>query len=128
LTTEEVLGIVLRKDVFLETRNKDKIMRLAKLAQPVLLVVGLAAIIATCPAHAQTETVLYNFTGGSDGSNPYSRLTADGAGNLYGTTNDGGLGYGVIFELSPNGNGAWNETVLHTFTNGQMVRIQITLP
>jgi uncharacterized repeat protein (TIGR03803 family) len=83
-----------------------------------LLFAGLAAIIATCPAQAQTETVLYNFTGGSNGANPSSRLIADGAGNFYGTTNYGGLGFGVVFELSPNDNGGWNETVLHTFTNG----------
>jgi uncharacterized repeat protein (TIGR03803 family) len=63
--------------------------------------------------------VLYSFTGGSDGANPQSRLTFDAAGNLYGTTYSGGLwGYGTVFELSPNGNGGWNETVLYSFTGG----------
>jgi uncharacterized repeat protein (TIGR03803 family) len=75
-------------------------------------------LIAARPAHAQTETVLYNFTGGSDGGTPQSRLTFDAAGNLYGTTYGGGLGYGTVFELSPNGNGGWNETVLYSFTGG----------
>jgi uncharacterized repeat protein (TIGR03803 family) len=64
-----------------------------------------------------TETVLYNFTGSPDGANPTS-LTADGKGNFYGTTNSGGLGYGTVFELSPNGVGSWNETVLYSFTGG----------
>jgi uncharacterized repeat protein (TIGR03803 family) len=55
------------------------------------------------------ETVLYNFTGGSDGGNPSGPLVMDEAGNLYGTT----LGYGirnagVVFELSPSG-GTWTE-------------------
>jgi hypothetical protein len=72
---------------------------------------------ATLPAHAQTETVLYNFTGGSDGASPQSNLTShDGA--FYGTTYGGGLGYGTVFELSPNGSGGWNETVLYSFMGG----------
>lgn len=41
------------------------------------------------------ETVLYSFTGGADGANPYSGLVADPAGNLYGTTSAGGKG-GVV--------------------------------
>jgi uncharacterized repeat protein (TIGR03803 family) len=70
-------------------------------------------------------TTLYSFTGGADGGNPaYGTLVADNAGNLYGTTSQGGtqLGCsnnscGVVFELSPNGSG-WTEKVLHTFTGG----------
>jgi len=56
-----------------------------------LAVLSALLLIAARPAQAQTETVLYNFTGGSDGSNPYCRLTADGAGNFYDTTPYGGL-------------------------------------
>ncbi|MGB7132646.1 MAG: choice-of-anchor tandem repeat GloVer-containing protein [Candidatus Sulfotelmatobacter sp.] len=71
------------------------------------------------PAHAQTEAVLYNFTGGSDGGSPQARLTPDVAGNFYGTTNAGGSsGSGTVFELSPNGSGGWNETVLYSFFGG----------
>jgi uncharacterized repeat protein (TIGR03803 family) len=84
-----------------------------------LAVLSALLLIAARPAQAQTETVLYNFTGGSDGSNPYCRLTADGAGNFYDTTPYGGAsGYGTVFELSPNGTGGWNETVLYNFTGG----------
>jgi hypothetical protein len=75
-----------------------------------------------------TESVLYTFTGGSDGGNPIAGLVFDGAGNLYGTAQFGGdssckpFGCGVVFELSPSSSGAWNETVIHTFdgTDGEV--------
>ncbi len=38
------------------------------------------------------ETVLYSFTGGSDGKNPYGGVTLDSKGDLYGTTVAGGSG------------------------------------
>lgn len=63
------------------------------------------------------ETILFNFTGGNDGGLPqYCSLIFDRAGNLYGTTQNGGAyGYGVAYELSPSPNGGWTETVLHAF-------------
>jgi uncharacterized repeat protein (TIGR03803 family) len=61
------------------------------------------------------ETVLHNFTGGSDGGYPWAGVVLDSAGNLYGTTTGGGAGYnGVVYKLDPTG----NETVLHNFTGG----------
>lgn len=57
-------------------------------------------------------TVLYAFSGGSDGGNPTAGLISDAAGNLYGTTGFGGnFGIGVVFKLDPTN----HETVLHTF-------------
>jgi len=69
-----------------------------------------------------TETILYVFKGGSDGSSPYAGLVRDAAGNLYGTTLFGGngncsgylSGCGTVFKVSKAG----KETVLHTFTDG----------
>lgn len=61
-----------------------------------------------------TYKTLYGFTGGLDGGQPVAGLIMDAAGNLYGTTSSGGVGLGVIFELSPVQSG-WQETVLHTF-------------
>ncbi len=60
-----------------------------------------------------TESVLYAFTGGSDGGEPYGGVVADGLGNLYGSTITGGSsqGLGVVFELASGG----NLKVLHTF-------------
>jgi len=50
-----------------------------------------------------TPTVLYSFSGGTDGSIPYSDLVLDATGNIYGTTTAGGgfSGGGVVFRLSP---------------------------
>jgi uncharacterized repeat protein (TIGR03803 family) len=65
-----------------------------------------------------TEGVLYNFcsvTNCSDGGEPYAGLTFDQAGNLYGTTKVGGVGWGVVFKLSRNSKGGWSEKVLHRF-------------
>ncbi len=63
------------------------------------------------------ETVLYNFTGATDGASPQASLIQDANGNLYGTTATGGvgcgsLGCGTVFKLDPTG----TESVLYSFT------------
>jgi uncharacterized repeat protein (TIGR03803 family) len=71
---------------------------------------------------ADSEIVLYSFQGGSDGVAPFAALVADQAGNLYGTTREGGNsncfedGCGTVFELSPSGNGQWAKKTLYEFT------------
>jgi uncharacterized repeat protein (TIGR03803 family) len=62
-----------------------------------------------------TGQVIYSFGTGQDGNSPISNLVSDAAGDLYGTTSEGGLGSGTIFELAPNGNGTWTETLPHLF-------------
>ena len=63
------------------------------------------------------EKVLHSFKGGRDGTVPEAPLTFDVAGNLYGTTFEGGQGggAGVVFKLAPTSKGGWHETVLHAF-------------
>jgi uncharacterized repeat protein (TIGR03803 family) len=66
-----------------------------------------------------TENILYNFTGASDGGNPYSGVVLDRAGNVYGVTAGGGaFEFGTVFELIAGSNGTWTEKVLHSFTGG----------
>jgi len=76
-------------------------------------------LFATCAlsfAQAQ-ENVLWSFGSvPNDGSGPVSSLVLDNAGNLYGTTPYGGTaGGGIVFELSPQSDGSWNETILYNF-------------
>jgi len=82
-----------------------------------LLIAGLVLAALGHPGIAQTKRpyrVLYRFQGGSvgDGQYPFAGLTADSAGDLYGTTSAGGdTGPGIVFKIAPDG----TETVLHTF-------------
>jgi uncharacterized repeat protein (TIGR03803 family) len=62
------------------------------------------------------EITLYEFQGGSDGSNPTGPLTWGPDGSLYGTTEVGGI-RGTVFKLTPAGNG-WQESILYRFKNG----------
>jgi uncharacterized repeat protein (TIGR03803 family) len=62
-----------------------------------------------------TGQALHNFTS-TDGCEPQDSLIFDSAGNLYGTTFDGGSnGVGVVFALVPKSNGQWNDITLHNF-------------
>jgi uncharacterized repeat protein (TIGR03803 family) len=60
-----------------------------------------------------TKTVLYTFNGGNDGAYPYAGLLRDQAGNLYGTTQNGGgaENAGMVYAIAPDG----TETILHAF-------------
>jgi uncharacterized repeat protein (TIGR03803 family) len=65
-----------------------------------------------------TETVLYSFRNGNDGSYPTAGLVFDGSGNLYGATSSGGSGGGgTVFKLTPSG-GSWTYSLVYSFTGG----------
>ena len=84
-----------------EQQRSLGIARLTRMAGILMMLV--AAIPA---AEAQTFTVLHNFTGvPPDGANPYAGLTIDPAGNLYGTTRNGGAGYGMVYQLKRTNSG-----------------------
>ena len=69
------------------------------------------------------ENVLHNFGDGKDGARPSGGLIFDSAGNLYGTTTEGGAygqscsnePCGTVFRLARDTNGQWEEKVLHSF-------------
>jgi uncharacterized repeat protein (TIGR03803 family) len=62
------------------------------------------------------EKILHRFGLPGDGQTPLGGLTLDAAGNLYGTTSEGGLwGDGTAFELTPDGQGGWKEKIIHSF-------------
>src|SRR5499427_9962393 len=70
------------------------------------------------------HTVLYSFTGGADGGEPYKGVTLDSQGNLYGTAVVGGTGgncpesgCGVVYKLTRSGS-TWSQSVIYNFTGG----------
>jgi uncharacterized repeat protein (TIGR03803 family) len=65
-----------------------------------------------------TETNLYTFNGAGNGYYPYGSLAADAAGNLYGTTLEGGqYNLGTVYELSPPPQlgGPWTFSTIYSF-------------
>jgi uncharacterized repeat protein (TIGR03803 family) len=69
-----------------------------------------AGVVFKVNIKTKTETVLYTFTGSTDGGIPSSGLVRDSKGNLYGTTVTSANGDGTVFEVTGT-----KETVLHRF-------------
>jgi uncharacterized repeat protein (TIGR03803 family) len=88
---------------------------------PALLIA--AVFLLPSFSFAQRYSVIYNFEIASGPSSPAGNLVFDSKGNLYGVASAGGanvnlnclLGCGVVYRLSPNGDGSWNETDLYDF-------------
>jgi uncharacterized repeat protein (TIGR03803 family) len=88
---------------------------------------GIVFKLTPQPDGTWTETIVHNFGKGSDGANPYGTLLLDSAGNIFGTTDGGGIynsiceqtggSCGIVFELSPTATG-YTEKILHNFGNG----------
>jgi len=96
-------------------------MRTTRLARVAFLGVAVVAtvVLVANAALAATTTVAYSFAGDEDGEYPSTELVMDAAGNLYGTTVQGGeFGGGSVFQLAPDGSGGWIHTVLYSFTGG----------
>jgi uncharacterized repeat protein (TIGR03803 family) len=88
---------------------------------------GCGVVFKLSPSSSGTwsESILYSFTGGSDGALPQANVVFDSAGNLYSTAASGGntttcsmgkIGCGVVFKLSPNSSGPWTESILYSFS------------
>jgi uncharacterized repeat protein (TIGR03803 family) len=75
--------------------------------------------IANTGTGYSAPTTLWSFTDGADGADPYGALISDAAGDLFGTTADGGTyGDGTVFEIAKTGTGHSAPTTLWSFTGG----------
>lgn len=82
---------------------------------------GCVFMLSPSAGSGWTESVIYSFGSAGEGGLPEGSPFMDQAGNLYGTTSYGGTyNDGAVWELSPNGSGGWNFTILELFdwTNG----------
>jgi uncharacterized repeat protein (TIGR03803 family) len=65
-----------------------------------------------------TDNVIHIFGRGTDAAQPLGGMTFDSAGNLYGTTSEGGdSGNGAVFEMTRSGQ-SWTESVIYSFAGG----------
>jgi uncharacterized repeat protein (TIGR03803 family) len=82
----------------------------------------LSVLVLRLPTTAQSVKlkVLHNFGSSTDGNFPSGPALLDSHGNLYGATGGGPgqSGYGIVFELAPQANGTWRESVVYTFLGG----------
>jgi uncharacterized repeat protein (TIGR03803 family) len=93
------------------TGTRSRHGKTAALTALLTLTAGTALVAEQPKAQYQ---VAYRFDG-TDGSQPAANLIADKAGNLYGTTKNGGSAdQGTVFQLAPDG----IETVLYSFAGG----------
>ena len=72
-----------------------------------------------------TATIIYSFTGGTDGAAPVGNLYIDSSGTIYGTTVEAGstscgsnYGCGTVFKLIPSGS-TYTESTLYDFQGGK---------
>jgi uncharacterized repeat protein (TIGR03803 family) len=97
------------------SRTKEEpIMRQSVFTVARAAMAALAIAASVLPAaHAATFTVLHQFDD-RHGATPIGALAVDAAGNVYGTTSEGGrYGHGTLFQLAPGG-----FRTLHNFRGG----------
>src|SRR5947209_3055602 len=79
---------------------------------------AISLILPVSHAGAATTKIIYSFGGAEDGEYADTDLVRDAAGNLYGTTVQGGtLASGTVWELTP-AQGGWTHSVLYSLTGG----------
>ena len=93
----------------------------SSLLRSVVLTILMAAFVVSM-AWGQTFKVLHAFGNTGDGLYPAAGQAFDSQGNLYGVTTNGpsgsqcfNLGCGTVYQLKPNGDGTWTETVIFAF-------------
>ncbi len=93
--------------------------KFSRAASAVLMIVIVFTLMLVPGAWAQSKyKTLYNFTGSTGGNFSQGQPNLRSPGNLYSTTTYGGAGYGTVFELTPNQDGSWTESVLYSFAGG----------
>ncbi len=102
--------------------------RVPKFAHTTLTVVLFA--FASTASSATTFKIIQTFEcTASTGCGPTGALTFDQSGNLYGSAQGGGIyNYGAVFEMSPNPDGTWGQTLLYSFDfhkNGESPRFGV---
>ena len=88
-----------------------------------LLLTALAVFLVVPAAWGQTFKVLHSFGASGDGQWPLGGQVLDGQGNVYGVTQIGpsgngclsNEGCGTVYQLKPNADGSWSESVIHAF-------------
>jgi uncharacterized repeat protein (TIGR03803 family) len=89
--------------------------RFANFRNTLLAIFGVVGLLASGARAAGTAQVIYSFAGDDDGEYADTDLVIDRAGNLYGSTVQGGhFNSGTVFQLAPSSNG-WTHTVLYSF-------------
>jgi len=89
--------------------------------------VTFALVLIVPSAGAQTFSVIHNFAGGQDGSEPVAGLTIDKAGNLYGAASAGGAGFGTVYKLAFKHSG-WILSPLYSFSGSNDGAGPVTAP
>ena len=107
----------------LESEEEDGIVKRSR-SFAYLLTIATFSLISSTLLPAQGYKILHSFGGPGDGADSSGGIVMDGSGNLYGTTAAGGVansglcgthGCGIVYKLSPNQNGTWTESILHSF-------------
>jgi hypothetical protein len=89
-------------------------------AKYILVVLGLMLALASTALARSKFKILHNFGSSNDGYTPGGALLLDSHGSLYGGTagGPGEYGNGTVYELAPQADGTWSETILHAFSAG----------
>jgi hypothetical protein len=100
--------------------SKMELSSLLPLPTFALVMLCVLTMLAPAPGQAQTFQVLHNFTGGTDGVDPYGGLAINARGHIYGTTYgpEGCIAScGTVYEMSRQGSG-WIFATLYEFPGG----------
>lgn len=91
---------------------KSRVAYVVNLTVTILALISATAVCASASAKV-VGSYIFN---GTNGSEPLGGVILDSAGNIYGTTvNGGALGYGMVYEVIPNKSGSWTEKTLYSF-------------